>query len=308
MLMPVAGVSSSFVWSRFVGLMLALALVLSFGPRSASANDIRLVESFGAYCNDVYFGSDGGGIGGCIDFAGLLSNDYYFAFGAFQAGPESKSSAKFARDPQNDRGRVVTRVGKIIQTDNFSATATLRFGAQGGFADDFTYDIRKSLHKIFGMNTRAQRGNHSLKGIIGASGHLWNNFEIGSAGATKRYLTPYVHASAGTDNIEGGGGVLLGFQPRHTNRPLPLMEPQSGAYAPFFGDDGFGLFAAARGVAMDSLYGSRAKNFIGEAGFVGQFTVAQSVLGTDLVSCTTRPYDGALDTDCKATLRIGILY
>ncbi len=86
------------------------------------------------------------------------------------------------------------------------------------------------------------------------------------------------------------------------------MEPQAGTYAPFFGGDGFGVFAAARGVAYDSFYSSRAKHFIGEAGIVGQFTISSTVRGTALASCTTEPYSGALDPDCKATLRVGVLY
>ena len=184
----------------------------------------------------------------------------------------------------------------------------MRFGAHGGFVDDFTHDVRKALHDVFGSNTRAQRGNHALKGIIGASGHLWDTYDLGRAAGTKAVLTPYVHASLGTDNVEGGGGVMLGFQPTYAGRPLPLMEPQSGAYAPFFGDDGLGFFLAVRGVAHDSLYASRAKHVLGEAGFVAQFTVADVMRATVLASCTTKPYDGALDPDCKATVRIGILW
>lgn len=296
--------------SRCAALCAALALgaLVALPGNPAKAQDIRLVESYGAYCNDVYFGSDGGGIGGCIDLAALLSNDLYFAVGAFQAGPESKSSAKFARDPLNDRGRLVARVGKLLRTSLFDATATVRVGGEGGFVDDFTHDVRKGLHDIFGSNTRAQRGNHGLNVIIGASGHAWSTFDLGSTAGTKVALRPYLHASAGTDNVEGGGGVMLSFQPSYAGRPLPLMEPQSGAYAPFFGDDGLGLFIAARGVAHDSLYASRTKHFLGEAGLVGQLTVADIVRGTVLASCTTKPYDGALDPDCKATLRIGILY
>lgn len=290
------------------GLLLALTIAFIVPAFQTRAQDIKLVESYGAYCNDVYFGSDGGGIGGCIDLAALLSNDVYFALGAYQSGPESKSAAKYARDPLNDRGRLVFRAGKIFHLDAFSATATVRFGGQGGFVDDITHDVREGLHDIFGSNTRAQRGNHGLIGIVGASGHVWHNFDLGSSMGTKAVLTPYVHASAGTDNVEGGGGVLLGFQPSYANKPLPLMEPQSGAYAPFFGDDGFGLFVAARGVAHDSFYANRTKHFLGEAGFVGQFTVVDTVRGTVLASCTNKPYSGALDPDCKATVRIGILY
>ena len=293
-------------FARF-GLLCVLCALIAL-PAPANAQTVRLKESYGAYCNDVYFGSDGGGIGGCIDLAAILSNDYYFALGAYQAGPESKSAAEFARDPLNDRGRLVLRVGKVIRMGSFDATATLRLGGEGGFVDDFTHDVRKALHDIYGSNTRAQRGNHGLNGIIGASGHVWSNFELGNTGGTKAVLTPYVHASAGTDNVEGGGGVLLGLQPGYANQPLPFMEPQAGTYAPFFGDDGFGIFVAARGVAFDTLYASRAKHVLGEAGVVGQFTVSNTVRGTALASCTTKPYDGALDPDCKATLRIGILY
>lgn len=290
------------------GLMLALTIAFILPALQTRAQDLKLVESYGAYCNDVYFGSDGGGIGGCIDLAALLSNDMYFALGAYQSGPESKSSAKYAQDPLNDRGRLVARIGKIFHLDGFSATTTLRLGGQGGFVDDLTHDVRKSLHDIFGSNTRAQRGNHGLTGIIGASGHAWSNFDLGNSMGTKAVLTPYLHASAGTDNVEGGGGLLLGFQPSYASRPLPLMEPQSGAYAPFFGDDGLGLFVAARGVAHDSFYVSRTKHFLGEVGIVGQFTVVDTVRGTVLASCTNKPYSGALDPDCKATVRIGILY
>ncbi len=287
--------------------MLVLA-VTAAAALPASANTLRLLETYGAYCNDVYFGSDGGGIGGCIDVAALLSNDVYAALGAYQAGPESKSSAKFARDPLNDRGKLVARIGKLIELGVFEATATVRFGAHGGFVDDFTHDVRKALHDIFGSNTRAQRGNHGLKGIIGASGHIWDHLELRRVAGAKATLTPYMHGSLGTDNVEFGGGVMLGLQPTYANRTVALMEPQSGAYAPFFGDDGVGLFVAMRAVAHDSLYASRAKQVLGEAGFVAQFTVADVMRATVLASCTTKPYDGALDPDCKATVRVGILW
>ena len=153
--------------SRPCALVFFAAALMASGVRFAQAEEIRLSESFGAFCNDVYFGSDGGGVSGCIDLAGLLSNDWHFAVGTFQAGPESQSAAKYAQDPLNDRGKLVARVGKNFHTDMFEATATVRVGGQGGFIDDITHDVREALHNMFGIGIRAQRGNHDLEGIIG---------------------------------------------------------------------------------------------------------------------------------------------
>ncbi len=100
---------------------------------------------------------------------------------------------------------------------------------------------------------------------------------------------------------------------------LPAKEAQAqdirlvesyGAYCNdvYFGSDGGCIDLAAHGVAHDSLYASRTRHFLGEAGIVGQFTVVETVRGTVLASCTSKPYRGALDPDCKASVRIGILY
>ncbi|MEM8649268.1 MAG: hypothetical protein AAGF54_01935 [Pseudomonadota bacterium] len=276
---------------------------------SSNAQDARIVESFGAHCNDIYFGSDGSGLGGCIDFAARFSNDWYVALGAFQSGPEaSQGNAAFNSDPLDDRGRVVLRFGKTIKTDEFHATTTLRLGGEGGFVDDFIQDVRSDLHDIFGLGTRPQRGDVGLRGIIGVSGHAWQNYELGSASGFKALFSPYVHGSLGTENIEGGAGFLLGFQPSSAEKPLPFVEPQNGAYAPFFGDDGIGVFVAARGVALETIYGDLEEGLLGEVGVVGQYTFTEHLLTTISASCTNDAYEGALEPDCKATFRIGVLY
>ncbi len=141
----------------------------------------------------MYFGSDGGGIGGGIDVAGLLSNDWYFALGTFQSGPESKSAAKFAQDPLHDRGRAVLRAGKTISLPWFEVAATLRVRGKGGFVDGFTHEFRRALHDVFGMGTLAQRGNRGLKGIVGSSGHIWNDINLGSSADVKALLSHYAH-------------------------------------------------------------------------------------------------------------------
>ena len=266
-------------------------------------------ESFGAHCNDIYFGSDGSGLGGCIDFAARFSNDWYVALGAFQSGPEASSGdADFNRDPLDDRGRVVLRFGKQFKTDEFEATTTLRLGGEGGFVDDFVQDVRSDLHDIFDIGTRPQRGDVGLRGIVGLSGHAWQNYELGNRSGYKALFSPYLHGSFGTENIEGGGGFLLGFQSSDAEKPLPFVEPQNGAYAPFFGDDGIGLFVAGRGVALETIYGDLEEGFLGEAGVVAQYTFTEHLRTTISASCTNEAYDGALSPDCKATFRIGILY
>ena len=65
---------------------------------------------------------------------------------------------------------------------------------------------------------------------------------------------------------------------------------------------------AGRSVLYDTFYSDRARAFVAEAGVVGQYTVSETVRGTALASCTTKPYRGALEADCKATLRVGVLY
>ena len=285
-----------------------ISATILFGSH-AYAQDVKLVESFGAHCNDIYFGSDGSGLGGCIDFAARLSNDWYLALGAFQSGPEASSGdAAFNQDPINDRGRIVLRFGKEIKTDQFEATTTLRFGGEGGFVDDLVNDIRRDLHDIFSLGTRPQRGDVGFRGIAGVSGHAWQNFELGRAFGGKALFSPYIHGSLGTENIEAGGGLLIGFQPVSAEKPLPFVEPQNGAYAPFFGDDGLGFFVAGRAVAVDTIYGDLAEEFLGEAGIVGQITLTENLRTTASASCTNDAYDGALNADCKATIRIGILY
>lgn len=287
-----------------VGILLSIFMFSS--PATADLSDIN--ESYGEHCNDALFDSDGGGISSCIDLAARFYDDWYGAFGGFQSGPEAKTGAKWRADPLSDRGKLVFRLGKYMSAGGLDFALTARLGATGGFVDDLTHDTRDSLHGIFGRGVRPQRGNHSLNVIAGVSGHGWRPFEMTASESIKAVMTPYVHGSVGTDNVELGGGLVLGLQAIGADRPLPFMEPKNGAYGPSFGGDGIGIFGAARGVAHESFYDNREKHFIGEAGIIAQMTFAELVRPAFFASCTTKPYSGAPDADCKMVFRLGFTY
>ena len=107
---------------------------------------------------------------------------------------------------------------------------------------------------------------------------------------------------------EAAGGVQLAFQPVE-EKALPfLMQSLTGAYAPMFGGDGLSVFANARLVAHEGLYGGLEEPLVFEAGATAQQTFFQTLRVGVGAKCSTKLYEGAPKGSCVATFRSGIRF
>lgn len=277
--------------------------VLLWSGAGAYAQEI---ETRGEYCNDQYFGSDGGGISGCLNYALRYGVDTY-GVGVVGATPEQKSNAK-GKDPLKALGRVTGWYSREFETDAMHYAVTGRIGLEGGVADDIALGIKEALHDLFGQGNKKLKSTHDTAFIGGVSGWIRDDWVVSNSDRFNVMLSPYGHAALGNDTIEGGVGLMLALQPSDESQALALVMPKNGAYAPTFGGDGVGLFAGVRGVALETLYGDLAHNFIAEAGIMGQMTYWDFAVVGVSGSCTTDPYDGVDRPDCKATLNLGALF
>ena len=75
----------------------AAMVLAAAGAMAASAEDI---ETRGGHCNDTYFGSDGSGVTGCIEYA-LRWDDDVIGIGIFGVQPEQLGENR-AADPLDD--------------------------------------------------------------------------------------------------------------------------------------------------------------------------------------------------------------
>lgn len=284
------------------GALCAALLGVGEGAVAQDAGILGLgVETRGGYCNDNYFGSDGGGITGCMEYAARYRS-HTAGVGIFGATPEQQGDLK--SDRLDSLGKLSAWYARDLQYGAWDYQLGLRAGIYGGTADDLAEDIRDVMHDLFGYGQKDLTSTADTSFFGGVSGWARTGYRLNDAGDWATSLMPYVHAAAGNDTIEAGGGLLLALQ-LAGEESLALALPKNGAYAPTFGGDGVGLFAGARGVAHEILYDERASPYIAEAGITAQATMWDfAVLGVS-ASCTTEPYDSASKADCKATLQMG---
>jgi hypothetical protein len=276
------------------------ALLLAGCATAAAAQDI---ETRGGHCNDTYFNSDGGGITGCIEYA-LRMNDDVIGIGIFGAEPEQLGRGK-GNDPLESLSRINAWYGRAFDTPDYDAFLSAHAGIEGGIADDIGRKLQDLIHKLVGENNHNIPSTHDTTLLAGVSGFVRRDMALSASEDWRTALVPYGHGALGNDTIEAGGGLMLALQPASEARPLALLLPKTGAYAPTFGGDGIGIFAGARAVARESLYGDDSNALIAEAGVTAQATLFDfAVIGLS-ASCTNKPYEGAPKADCKAMFQMG---
>lgn len=275
-------------------------IVLNAVPASAQE-----IETRGAYCNDNYFDSDGGGISACMEFA-LNRDADTIGIGLYGVSPEQKGDLQ--SDPLNEMARITGWYAREFERDNFTLSWAGRAGIEGGAADDLAIAVKEGMHGVFGYGNKSLESTKDTTLIVGTSGWTRYDLALSQSETLKTMVTPYVHGSLGNDVVEGGGGIMLALQPASATEGLGLLLPKNGAYAPTFGGDGIGIFGGIKAVLLDTFYEDAANDYVAEAGILGQTTLWDfAVIGLS-ASCTTKPYDGASNADCKATFQAGGLF
>ncbi len=275
---------------------------LALGAVPAIAQEI---ETRGAYCNDGYFGSDGGGISGCMEFA-LRYGQSHGGIGLFGVTPEQRGNGN--TDPLEEIARLNAWYGQEFEADGLRYGLDGHLGLQGGVADDLALELQDLIHDLVGVGSKGLTSTHDTELTAGVSGWVRHDFGLSEPASWSTIFTPYGHAAIGNDTIEAGAGVMLALQPASETQGLALVMPKNGAYAPTFGGDGIGLFAGVRGVALETLYDDMTEPFIAEAGIMGQATLWDFLVLGASASCTNKPYDSAEKPDCKASLQMGGLF
>lgn len=279
--------------------LIAGLVLMNSGP-VAYAQDI---ETRGGHCNDTSFGSDGGGLTGCLEYA-LRFDEDVIGIGFFGAEPEQFGGGR-TRDPLESLSRINAWYGRAFDMPEMDYFLSARAGIEGGLADDIGRELQKIVHNLIGENNRNTQSTHDTRLLAGVSGWARKDYALSESESWRTAVVPYGHGALGNDTIEAGGGLMLALQPADVSKPLALLLPRTGAYAPVFGGDGIGVFAGARVVAMETLYDGKEETFIAEAGVTAQATIFDfAVIGLS-ASCTNQPYDGAPKADCKATFQMG---
>ena len=183
-----------------------------------------------------------------------------------------------------------------------------RIGIEGGTADDIARSLKETIHDLFGAGNAKLVSENDTKFLGGVSGWVRTEYDLGGPGPWAMSLDPYAHAALGLDSVEVGAGLMLVFQPPAETRGLAPLMPKTGAYAPAFGGDGFGIFAGVRGVAYEGLYEDLAEPFLAEAGITAQVTLWDFAVIGAAASCTTPPYETTKDPDCKVNFQMGGLF
>ena len=261
-----------------------LAVVLLIGVPAVQAQQI---ETRGGSCNDAPFGSDGGGITACMDYA-LRYDDMMAGIGIFGVTKDAKKAGK---DPLEAKGRIMSWVGRQGDMGGYDYAVSGRIGIEGGTADDIARSLKETIHDLFGAGNAKLVSENDTKFLGGVSGWVRTEYDLGGPGPWAMSLDPYAHAALGLDSVEGGAGLMLVFQPPAETRGLAPLMPKTGAYAPAFGGDGFGIFAGVRGVAYEGLYEDFAEPFLAEAGITAQVTLWDFAVIGAAASCTTPPYE-----------------
>ena len=123
---------------------------LCAGGSAVAAQDY---ETRSAHCNDAPFGSDGGGISGCLEYA-LRMDDMFIGIGIFGVSPELKTSGGFRVDPLEEKARINLWAGRIGASDGFEYAYAGRAGIEGGLADDIALDLQEFVHELFDVGLR----------------------------------------------------------------------------------------------------------------------------------------------------------
>jgi hypothetical protein len=265
------------------------------------------IETLGAHCNDAPFGSDGGGISGCIDLAARY-RDWSAGLSLTGVTPEQKIRGTFRNDPLEEKARFAAWVAKDWDWNSTEFGLSLRAGAEGGEADDVALAIKDQIHNWAGIGNRELYSHNSTEFIVGTSGWLRSEYELGGFKGWNVKALPYGHGTLGLDSVEAGGGLMLALQPAAELRNMALVLPKTAAYAVPFGGDGIAIFGGLRAVAHEGLYGKLANPIVAEAGITAQTTLFSHVRVGISASCTTQPYEGAHDPDCKMTFQLGGLF
>ncbi len=276
------------------------ALVLGSGISNSKADEL---ETRGGHCNDTYFGSDGGGITGCLEY-GLRLNDDVIGIGIFGAQQEQLGGGA-KDDPLGSLSRINVWYGREIDATDFDSFVSVRAGIEGGIADDLGRELQNLFHQLVGENNHKVPSTHDDTLLAGVSGWARKDFVWSEGQDWMAAVAPYGHGALGNDTIEAGGGLMLSLQQSGETEPLALLLPRNGAYAPTFGGDGIGMFAGVRAVARETLYDGHSNAFLAEAGITAQATFFDFAVVGVSGSCTNKPYDGAPAADCKATFQMG---
>ena len=118
-----------------------LAVVLLIGVPAVQAQQI---ETRGGSCNDAPFGSDGGGITACMDYA-LRYDDMMAGIGIFGVTKDAKKAGK---DPLEAKGRIMSWVGRQGDMGGDDYAVSGRIGIEGGTADSPIRELRKEVRDL----------------------------------------------------------------------------------------------------------------------------------------------------------------
>jgi hypothetical protein len=281
----------------------AAVVAAMFVAASANTALSQDIETRGGHCNDTYFGSDGGGLTGCLEYALRLDADV-IGIGFFGVEPEQFGNSG-ANDPLESLARIKGWYGREFDTPEINYFVSAHAGIEGGIADDIGRELQKLFHSLIGENNHYVPSSHEGRLLAGVSGWVRKDIALSENNSWRMAAAPFGHGALGNGTIEAGGGLMLSLQPSDSDKPLALLLPKTGAYAPVYGGDGIGIFAGARAVALESLYDGKEKAFMAEAGVTAQTTVFDfAVIGLS-ASCTSKPYEGAPEADCKATFQMG---
>ena len=284
-------------------LLPAATILTSTGAIFAGEPGAEVVIS---HCNDALYQSDGGGVSACIEGAARF-NGWRGGYGLYGATPEFKNG-RVTGDNLKEVAVFTVGVGKLQQISDGELFIQGHLGLEGGIVDDLGKKLLTAVHSVFGVGVPALTTSKKTKVNFGVSGWARSNgWNLKQNNVTAK-LQPYLHGSLGLDTLEGGGGLLIAFQPASANKNMALLLPKNGSYLTNFGGDGFGVFAAGRLVARETLYKKLAKPFLLETGLTSQYTINSSYKLGWTTSCTTKPYKGAPKADCKGEIRLGYVF
>ena len=278
-------------------------------------------ETLGVHSNDFPFDSDGAGPAGSLE--GVVRRDRLFlGAGLFGLTPEIKVEGNFRDiDPLEEKARLSVWAGRLdwfevpalhgiemIEDSMLDTSVSVRVGAEGGAVDDLAEDVQNTIHDLLGIGNRELTSFNDLTYEVGVAGHSRIGMRFNDARLVQTSFAPFTYGAVGTDVIEAAGGVQVAFQPVE-EKALPfIMQSRTGAYAPMFGGDGLSVFANARVVAHDGLYGGLEEPFVIEAGATAQATFFSTLRVGVGAKCSSKAYEGAPKANCVATFRSGIRF
>jgi hypothetical protein len=279
-------------------------MVMLCSPSISLARDI---ETLGSHCNDAPFGSDGGGISGCIDLAARY-DEWSAGIALSGVTPEQKTIGGFRTDPLEEKARINAWIARESDWNGHDYGLALRAGVEGGAADNAALTLKEEIHKLAGYGNRELYSHNNSEFIAGASAWIRDGLDMGGFRGWDAKALPYVHGTLGLDALEAGTGLMLALQPNTEIKTMALVLPKNAAYAATFGGDGIAIFGGVRAVTYEGLYEVLAHSLVAEAGVRAQATLFGFVRIAVSSSCTTRAYEGARDPDCKMSFQLGGLF